>query len=168
LKRDEFDVYQSRKAVSIRSEEIAFGHRDFVALLAPPVNGAAGHKRREHVRRSAILAPSKRHHARRVHFVYEPRCEGFMFERGNGAHRESPSALVRESTGRGLSQESAASVSHWCPRRSTSVCCTSSAGAKIAAAQHAVNLATFSVRIMRRPGLRRPRSRIDPSDDVVR
>jgi len=35
-----------------------------------------------------------------------------MFERGNGAHRESPSALVRESTGRGLSQESAASLSH--------------------------------------------------------
>src|SRR5689334_6588268 len=69
--RDECDVDQSGKAiVSIRSEEIFFGHRDFVALLAPPVNGDAGHQRREHVRRSAVLAGSERHHVRRGHFVY--------------------------------------------------------------------------------------------------
>jgi hypothetical protein len=71
VERDEFDVYQSRKAiVSIRSEEILLGHRDFVALLAPPVNGEPGYKRREHVRRSAVFAASTRHHARRDHFVY--------------------------------------------------------------------------------------------------
>jgi hypothetical protein len=62
------------------------GCRDLAALRAPPVNGRAGHECREHVRRSAILARRQRHHARWVHFVHQPRRDGFMFERGNSAH----------------------------------------------------------------------------------